>query len=103
MRAHGGSHPYRIVPHGPDRMVLTCSRTGAGVIDAKRPPGTGTWTLSTPEAEDRTVDTETTRADAVDAMISFAFEVLPHEGIEVHVPARLAADGETIIHLRDEP
>lgn len=105
MRAYGGSHPYRIVPHGPDRMVLTCSRSGVGVIEAKRPEDGATWTLTAPgtDAEDRTVETEGTRAAAIDEMIAFAFEVMPHEGIEVHVPARLAADGHTVVHLRDEP
>lgn len=104
MRAHGGSNPHRIVPHGPDRMVLTCSRSGVGVIEAKRPENSTTWTLIAhgSDAEDRVIETDETRAAAIDAMIAFAFETLPHEGIEVHVPARLAADG-TVIQLRDEP
>jgi hypothetical protein len=105
MRAHGGSNPHRIVPHGPDRMVLTCSRSGQGIIEAKRPENGKTWTLVAhgSDADDRVVETDETRSAAIDAMISFAYETLPHEGIEVHVPARVASDGETIIQLRDEP
>lgn len=105
MRAHGGSNPHRVVPHGPDKMVLSCSRTGRAIIEAKRPENSQTWTLIAhgSDDEDRVIETDETRRKAVDAMIAFAFETLPHGGIEVHVPSRLHADGETEIHLRDEP
>lgn len=104
MRAHGGSNPHRVVPHGPDRMVLSCSRSGQAVIEAKRSEDR-VWTLIAHGSDDgdRVIETDETRSKAIDAMIAFAFETLPHEGIEVHVPSRLHSDGETEVHLRDEP
>lgn len=127
MQAQGGSHPHRIVRHGPDRMVLSCSRSGGAVIEATRAKGNTTWTLVAhdSDAPDRVIDTEQTRADAVDAMIAFAMEVTAHEGMEINLPPRQAHPHEeahsphvwyreiadptgtprtvAMIHLRDEP
>lgn len=106
-------------------MVLSCSRSGTAVVEAKRSAGNRVWVISAPgtDVEDQTVETEEIRGPVVDAMIALAFEVLPHEGIEVHVPSRrlhpdqaaephyasrvhyeLLSDGSEVpaIHMRDE-
>lgn len=96
MHAHGGSNPHRIGRHGPNKMVLSCSRTGTAIIEASRPEGAKSWTLMAhgSESANRTVETDDTRRPVVFAMIGFAEEELPHEGFEVNIPPRRATPDE---------